>query len=463
MIVPTIMAVKGGFRHVRDFLCSFGYSELVPEGRRLDESTGSYDPSSLLVAVAAQPVHAWPTPALVIRLDRLAGEVATAPQDAALRLNTSLAAVRELTDRGIDGESFVRYGLLDQLTGLSAIVFLMHRFRWLSAGEEVPDFDAAGWSRYLGVEYSKRNEMRDGDNEIPNISRSEIYGILPKIRKWVTTAPIEDVFTLRPPALEYPDTGGAPEVSLPDGVQETYCWLRDRYCETELRSWRRSSVKMEYSWLRGFTSPRFNEAHLSFREVSLQALALRIADDATSSVGSVGQGESGALIHQLQRQAKGFLTDGRYREAAALFEFLGKEAGDDETVAAVAANNQGFCLLPVDPPSALHHLERAKAGGYSETTILAFNLMCAHWAVGDLWACRTVCEAYWLEEFESSAPVGTIWTRGGDGKWQLEHAYDVRIALAEFALEIAIVGGWADRTQRWQIRLDSLRSGSYVL
>ena len=47
------------------------------------------------------------------------------------------------------------------------------------------------------------------------------------------------------------------------------------------------------------------------------------------------------------------LKQGRYREAAAVFEFGVQQRPEDAEV----RNNLGFCLIPVEPREALGHLD----------------------------------------------------------------------------------------------------------
>ncbi|MBK0296893.1 hypothetical protein IAE22_33970, partial [Bacillus sp. S34] len=79
------------------------------------------------------------------------------------------------------------------------------------------------------------------------------------------------------------------------------------------------------------------------------------------------------LLFQLQEQAIDFLTEQRYTEAAALFEFYLKQTPGD----VLARNNLGFCLMPLRPEMALHHLESIRLETADNPTMTLINVCTA--------------------------------------------------------------------------------------
>lgn len=283
-----------------------------------------------------------------------------------------------------------------------------------------------------------------------------VTNCLPAIRRWVYNAPFADIVSLAPPSpdvqrhiLESPDP--------PSEMCEQYRWIAERLGPHSAEQWTTESLESEYRWRRGQAPANLPGPVLVEIDVTTEAIAIELADrrllrdDPRTSIPSL-------KLHA-DLQAKAFLHDHRYAEAAALFEFMGERkmlAKRD------CLNNRGFCLIPDDPERALHLLQRAAAAGYTPAAVNIYNQMCCKITLKDFPGIRALSENYWSEQFEDSPPSAALWSLTDSG-WVLDKVVDPREAIALLALRLAEKEGWPGRVSRWTLRLDALRNGEHLV
>lgn len=163
-------------------------------------------------------------------------------------------------------------------------------------------------------------------------------GYIEWIKSWLQQAPLHDVVAWTP-------MDGITDDNDPDDGQAR--WLIDRFTETYLRDWAETSLHHEYHYLRGRQDPPVAVAEMMRRQLSKSDVDRELARRAVEG--------SRSRLAEVKSQAIGLLSEGRRREAAALFD----AARILEPQDAEAHNNYGFCLTPDDPETALRALVRA--------------------------------------------------------------------------------------------------------
>lgn len=354
--------------------------------------------------------------------------------------------VAAISDAGLDGEAFVRYGCTDDLAWPMAIALALDT---LLVG---PTANGQLWVESLEISTTLAASARHGDiGAIPEVANA----LIPTVRRWVHNAPFSDIVTLTPPSSEIQRViFESPEVA--DELSEDYRWIADRLGGHDLDHWSASSLTHEYRWLRGADShARLPAAVLEHRPFTPADVAQELADRHLLS----GQfmTSSPPVVYQVEQQAKQFLHAGRFSDAATLFEFMGENKWMPQDL---CFNDRGFCLLPKEPRRALRFLQRAATMGYRFKTVNTYNQMCCMLALDDVSGLRNAAEHYWLEEFEPEPQGATLWARDGD-RWVLKKTPDARECIAKLALEVAEREAWTDRVERWEMRLAALRNGEH--
>jgi hypothetical protein len=342
----------------------------------------------------------------------------------------------ELTDRGLDGDSLVRYGLFPEL--LAPVFGTLVAAQLIDDGEsrfgqERSSIDLEGWRRVFGLgdtEPEAPERLSDPDQLEEAIKRvlfgalNDALSALGPVVAWVFSAEIDDVLMLKPPSsAKLEDLWSSGPTVGPELMPE-YRWIIDRFSTTFYSLWATESLHMEYRWTQSLATPPCSVGLMLERPIGRSEIEPEIARRTVHE--AQRDSATDRLNAQVFRHAKAFLLDGRSREAAALFEFVCREQPSN----ADALNNLGFCLIPESPRIALQHLEEADRLGYSPRVVNVYNRMCCHIAINHPRDALREARRYHEDSAEPNAVPATLWSLGVDGTWVLEEIQDARDQIA---------------------------------
>jgi hypothetical protein len=336
-----------------------------------------------------------------------------------------LACLEELTRRGLDGESLLRFGLGPEL--LAPLFFrqvvapVMGPEHTARADELMAQrgIDLDGWADLLGQPSTPVNAA----------SLAEAIG--PAVL-WVLAAPVGRLMTLKAPTPD--ELSEAIDRDAPDSaLLEQYRWLVDRFSTTRIQDWELTSLHLEYRFTVGELPHPCSDDLMADREVSLDELNAEIARRAVHPRPAPSAPYGSVLAHQMQRQAVDLLQNGRRREAAALFEFAVTQDSSDS----LARNNLGFCLLPDDPESALKHFQVAQTLGYVPIVVNVYNQVLALRILRRAREALLFAERHWSSVSAGRVHGGVLWRQVGDGSLKLTDFEDCRAALVDLCIDLA--------------------------
>ncbi|HEX6472175.1 MAG TPA: hypothetical protein VF069_23990 [Streptosporangiaceae bacterium] len=386
------------------------------------------------------------------------------------------AIADELTRRGIDATSLVRYGMWRQVSAPLIGGLLADRMIPGVTAFQIGEFDHKAWSNALGVPTTYKVPL---DSPLPDIVSSVSEIVIPLVRStlsWISTATLDQMVRLDPPARVATTDSNTPPLDANLCIQ--YRWIVDHFSYTFYREWDTPSLHCAYRWLNGREIPPCSPELMSDRKVDRNQLNEEIArrsvpPDSTSRFKGNGVAAavvSGAmsftsssemvgvwmrpLMSDMMQYAKRLLQEGRYREAAAVFEFGAQGLPHD----AELRNNVGFCLIPENAQDALQHLERAADMNYPHKGVNIYNQMCCYAALARPRAALNLAESFWTQigkstSADAAASSGaTIWRLQGDDSWELSSTEDTRQSIASFAAAIAVREGWHEYEQLWRGR-----------
>jgi hypothetical protein len=356
----------------------------------------------------------------------------------------------ELTRRGLDGLSLIRYGLAQEVLGpVIAALALQVVF---AAGDAVEGIEVTSWSITLGIETPGSRFAWPTAEEASKRFEELIIPAIPRLLRWVSWASLDEIISLTSPdasrlAEAPPAISGAAEVG------EEYRWLVDHFSTTYYPQWDTSSLHRGLRLLDGDLLPPCAASLMADRHVDrgqlLEEVAKRAVYRTSQEPTVVYAGRlpalEGSVRDEMTRQALLMLHERRYREAAAVFEFGTRQLPGDADV----RNNLGFCLIPVDPVQALQHLEMAAGMGYRPTATNAHNIMCCHMAAGQPDDALAVASRVWTA-VSADRVRALLWERRGDGNWQLLSTDDAAAEIAWLAGQAARAAGLLDQANAWR-------------
>ena len=207
-------------------------------------------------------------------------------------------------------------------------------------------------------------------------------------------------------------------------------WLVDRFTETYIDRWDTESLCREWSFIHGQIAPPCSPFELKSREVKVSALSQEMSDrlvrvnkNQSSRVKTLQTPEhqTGLMTSQLVKPAVGFLSQGRFIEAQALFEaILQMDPSDPD-----ANNNLGFCLIPQNPELSLKYFDECEKLTGKRSELLSVNRMLALASLGR----RTIVTAIATTEFGLDPSVCELTDYKSDGSsgaylWNIDSILD---------------------------------------
>lgn len=332
-----------------------------------------YDAGQIVLRYRGLPGHEW-HPAALLRV--LADSSVMAAPISPLAYNSVrqrrvavTAAAARLGERGYPLDHLVRAvfgrGQVGEFTRLSARV----AYDISTSRREVPER-----LRHLGDALLRSTEIAAaGEERFPQFLR-RLLGepatrrFLRKAAGWVQTAELRHLLTwLVPSPAEWAEL---PEVEEwePDAEAK---WLTDRFLLTYVDDWATPSLHLEYRWERGDVCVMVNPAELALRTVPADKLNAEIARRAVT-------GEGGEYRGSLLSRAVELLESREFGSAAALFE--GALAVSPTPW---VRNCLAFCLIPLEPTSAVQMLTELLDDGFDPPLVRA-NLAAASRLAGSI-------------------------------------------------------------------------------
>lgn len=365
------------------------------------------------------------------------------------------AATAELTHRGLDADSLVRYGIRNEIVG-SLLGLLVLRDLKIDTPEMVHQrgIDLDEWSRVLPNKPQLDPEAEISADRIAGHASEMASAHVPLLLNWVMQAPLTSLVGLPAPSTEDLKMVTPAISSEERKLYEQYAWLVDRFSTTSLRDWLTSSLLYEYRWQAEQEPPPCSEELMSDREVGNAELNAEIARRTALNVPNGTPDPEAVLADDMAGHARVLLRQDRPSEAAALFEFAARRRPTDP----VAHNNLGFCLIQTDPKRAMHELEAAARMGFSNRVVNVYNQVCCHLLQRRPRAALASAEEYWSAQ-DAHPGTATLWIWHTDGSWEIDEGTDPHQALAELAAEIARTEGLAEIEKRWRGRVESRDEG----
>lgn len=359
-----------------------------------------------------------------------------------------MAATDELTRRGLDAESLVRYGMPNDIAGVIMSMLLLQ-----DLGLEEADLaqqrgvDLKAWRAALGP-------LPELDTSGGTVSASRLHELglaytrkyIPAIFSWIASAPLTSIVLLSPPEaseLAHPHPGFNGDAK----VRERYAWLVDRFSSPSIRSWVTTSLQYEFRWQDGTEPPPCPPECMAEEKVDKSELNAELARRSAHSIGGDPDPQS-VLASEVDSHARILVGQGRYHEAAALFEFAVLRLPFDAEV----RNNLGFCLMPENPGAALKELEAAGCMGYDHPVVNVYNRACCYLALDQPRTAMAIAEEYWAATALPSVNGAVLWQWPPEPDWVLTDVEEPSGALAELMTRVASGMGWQEEQLRWEER-----------
>lgn len=358
------------------------------------------------------------------------------------------AAARELTRRGVDADSLVRYGMIPEILGHVFAVLLIDKILPQSSrGDHLREsgVDIEGWRTLLRVPAA----APENNDEIIKLINTTIASVSPPLVSWVGQAKLTALVSLEVPGeQEFWRCASPPADYLTLTTQ--YRWLVERLTETYVKSWSKASLLLEYRYRHNLQPMSFPGWALEARDVPLDEVTAAIAHRTAVDWDPLADGPPRAafMLAEIVEHARELLANGRETDAAALFEFAVQQWPDDVS----ARNNLGFCLIPVDPARALTHLNMAAREGYEPIAINVYNRMCCYVALHQPRAALEVAEQWWRERSHTQDDSEvTLWLPSNNG-WRLERSASTGPTIIALAIATTQGEGQQKEERTWRAR-----------
>jgi tetratricopeptide (TPR) repeat protein len=344
------------------------------------------------------------------------------------------SALGVLGYRGFDPDHLIRRGLAENVKlGLAS---------WLGRAVHNTDDPRRAWKHFDPWRRFFEKAIGDDAPLEDYISTALNGSTAQNLDSWIATASIDDILLLTPPGEI---TNVIPQ-GPPDEVAEIWGWIVERFTQTYLNHWSLTSLKQEYSFVRGSWNPQFSTELLADRVIAREditaALADRtlLADDADDAV-------EPSIMTSFTDQALALLADGQRNAAAAIFNAARTLKPNDT----IAQNNYAFCTLIDRPREARDLLTDVLSRSAQPDAVTLCNIAVAESLLGNSESSLNACaQAY--EKAEDNHTV-FLWTLSDD-EWVVEET-KVRPWLIRFGAQLEESSGTNDRL--WRGRRDSLR------
>lgn len=346
-----------------------------------------------------------------------------------------LEVVDELTARGIDGDSLVRFGLVPEI--MLRHIFTLVLEDLFPIHEDSPSVDS-GWRSVFQLDHPTVKRQIQRFPQDADAVYESIQGLLvgsggpasiafARVLSWATDANLAVLIQSTPPSQE--------EVArtslLPPDLEtvKAYRWIVDRFSSTYYAEWATESLHSEWRWQRGLGAPPCPVEQTLEPPMRLHAIEHQIASRAVLDSPKASPVAAAPLAYQVTPHARALLQDGKAEQAAALFEFACKRDPDSPDL----RNNLGFCLIPSAPRVALGHLDAARRLGYQPLAINVYNKMCCYVSMRRPALAVREAEKYLSDHSGDDAAPAIVWSMNEGRGYELVRTTDVHDELRALA------------------------------
>lgn len=410
-----------------------------------------FDATENYLCDASEPAMGkWHTTSLVTALKGILGRKPEFERGGGrgTRLAAFRSAADELTRRGLDASSLVRYGMWDIIASSiwNALV------QSATVGIERPGgmSRAAADAWWVALDLPERPAFHDtpAPEEAGDLMLDTILPSIHRLVRWICTASVSDLVKLAPPPEIIPED---PACAPTGGLFDQYDWAVDHFSSTFYSEWSTTSLHYAYRWLSGHEVPPCTPELMSDRHVDSTQLNAEIARRAATRQpsGPAQPGIDALLAGEMVTYAISLLNEKRFREAAAIFEFAAAQKPYDGQF----RNNLGFCLIPEDPLAALGHLQAASEMNFPQRVLNVYNQMCCYVALRRPREALGLAEESWNDILSAHPSGATIWKHDGSlSEWAICHTDDDRGSTVDLAIALAHMEGWSVEEQTWRER-----------
>lgn len=264
---------------------------------------------------------------------------------------------RQLSSRGFDVDSFIRFGLGREIALNIAIYSALPivqsdaDVKKIIEKIDIRSDPEDGWSEFLETCYRYDTSAPDSES-MPKVAYV-FTGFTHHIGEWAETAALDDILTWRSPTRSGWVPPARPDVA--DGERETALWLCDRFLGTYESDWELSSLHLEWLYLHSRLQAPCSVTAMAERKVDVVKVSMAIAETATDRWRERASDDYESRSSEFANIAIGHLRNDRPELAATIYEALTSINPSD----AEAMNNYGFCLIPSDSESAVNVLTKA--------------------------------------------------------------------------------------------------------
>ncbi|MFI6510295.1 hypothetical protein ACIBCT_22040 [Streptosporangium sp. NPDC050855] len=418
----------------------------------MDEESCAFDARKTRMCEDQEaPRSRWRTSSLVSELqDSLTSRLALKPEERDKQIHRFKLALQELTQRGLDAESLVRYGMIPEILGPVLGVLLVHRLLPHSGVDtdlQGSGVDVAGWRSLLKIP-AATSATSAAPSQVQELVLEVSREVFDPLLDWIRHADLNELVHLIPPE-ENGFWSVTESVEDETHLRHKYRWLVERFTQTYLANWSLAALHLEYRWQKDIDPSSFPDSIMRDRNVSIEDLNAEIAHRAVLESKSISESLTPTLflMSELENHAVTLLRERQYSESAALFNFAIQQWPNDPR----AHNDLGFCLLPENPSKALIHLNNAARMGYEPYAINIYNKMCCYLSMHQPRAVLALAEEFWRERPDELDSTGVIW-KMTEGGWRLVQDAYVRAAIAGLVVSVASAHGWKEDEAVWKSR-----------
>jgi len=347
---------------------------------------------------------------------------------------------RALDDRGIDGESLIRFGMAGLLQGpvLGSVAIS------LVVGVDEPTLariaelvDVQGWRRALRLD-----GVDAGGHLGAALDRAAAL-----TNGWVAFAPLEHLVTMQPATATQMESWASAVDGATKAAAASYRWAVTRLTARELGQWDLSSLRKEYRYAVLGEDPRVPPSLVEKISLDLDDLAHAIVRTELREEEEHQRLVWNSAREAVLKHARMLVAQDRCVEAATLFEFLIGQDPSDPWLRI----NYAFCLVPLRPSEAYETLREAQRLGFKPVSLALYNRACCAASISQKRDVLFEANRLWVDGLEPAPVSALVWRRSEKG-FEAFDSPDVRVQLAEMAAQLSLELGDLNRATTWRER-----------
>lgn len=381
-----------------------------PRNRRGPSPTSqSFDAAKIRIRDQRRPTDSKHTASLFHELYQLSRIAPFFAEDAEERAYLMRAYVAELERRGFSRSELIgglAYGVGAAMAAtLSAFVFLKRQMKEDDRESAIPplppewasvrDEWLPSWESTEALEGMRRMLSKDFIASLREFARGhELDGLI----DWAA-----------PPAAAV----GVPPRDPEFHELERGRWLFDRFTNTYLHDWERSSLDLEWRYVHSSVRGCGSSEEMAKRRVEVDQLAREIADRSVVERNATQDRAKRIAPEDFTSVILDHLNAGRYIAAVTLLDGIRQLRPTDELV----LNNLGFCQIAINLEEAIETLNESIAMSRRPSSLTVANLAFAHFRLGHLE--EAIRHAHLCLTLEPQTGV-YLWAERADGSLAVE-------------------------------------------